>query len=97
MWALIAYTAVRGGASLQGVIPQEMDKRPPTDRTSRCGVVLQRVGCIRKAKVGLKRKADISRKGWGQFAKDIYVRSKVDIKRKRTAEAALMLSKVTNP
>ena len=44
---MTAYTAVRGGVNPQGVIPQEMDKRPPTDRTSRCGAVLQSKGGVK--------------------------------------------------
>ena len=47
------------------------------------GVSLQsKMGWICKGAVGTQR--------WGQIAKDIYVRGKVGIKRKRTAEAALM-------
>lgn len=65
-------------------------KRPPTERKWSPAVILQRVGCGRKAKVGSKRKVGTDRKGWGHFAKDIYVRSKVGQKRIRTAEAVLM-------
>lgn len=50
---------------------------------SKGGVDLQRVGT--------------DRKGWGHFAKDICVRSKVGQKRKRTAEAALMRCQYSLP
>lgn len=59
-------------------------KRPPTERTRSPAVILQRVGCICKAKAGM------DRKGWGHFAKDICARVKVGQKRKRTAVAVPM-------
>lgn len=46
-------------------------------------------GGVAKQRWGGFAKVGTNRKGWGHFAKDICVRSKVGSKRKRTAEAVL--------